>query len=160
MQAFEYAHPRSVTEALPLLGSRWGETEILAGGTDLLSLMKNYVVTPKRVVNIKGLRELSGIRATPAGIHIGALMTLEELRTSQPMHEYPALAQAAAGVTSPQIRNMGTVGGRSEEHTSELQSRPHLVCRLLLEKKKKTHGCVNFTSSEAMSTAKCIAVLG
>src|SRR2546428_4810514 len=111
MQAFEYAHPRSVTEALPLLGSRWGETEILAGGTDLLSLMKNYVVTPKRVVNIKGLRELSGIRATPAGIHIGALMTLEELRTSQPMHEYPALAQAAAGVTSPQIRNMGTVGG-------------------------------------------------
>ncbi len=111
MQAFEYAHPRSMTEALPLLGSRWGETEILAGGTDLLSLMKNYVVTPKRVVNIKGLRELSGIRATPAGIHIGALMTLEELRTSQPMHEYPALAQAAAGVTSPQIRNMGTVGG-------------------------------------------------
>src|SRR2546422_9531237 len=112
MQAFEYAHPRSMTEALPLLGSRWGETEILAGGTDLLSLMKNYVVTPKRVVNIKGLRELSGIRATPAGIHIGALMTLEELRTSQPMHEY-----------------------RSEEHTSELQSRLHLVCRLLLEKK-------------------------
>src|SRR2546425_5864704 len=111
MQAFEYAHPRSVTGALPLLGSRWGETEILAGGTDLLSLMKNYVVTPKRVVNIKGLRELSGIRATPAGIHIGALMTLEELRTSQPMHEYPALAQAAAGVTSPQICNMGTVGG-------------------------------------------------
>src|SRR5437879_13807256 len=80
MQAFEYAHPRSVTEALSLLGSRWGETEILAGGTDLLSLMKNYVVTPKRVVNIKGLRELIGIRATPAGIHIGALMTLEELR--------------------------------------------------------------------------------
>src|SRR3989454_10939392 len=111
MQAFEYAHPRSVTEALPLLGSRWGETEILAGGTDLLSLMKNYVVTPKRVVNIKGLRELSGIRGTPEGIYIGALVTLEELRTSQPMHEYPALAQAAAGVTSPQIRNMGTLGG-------------------------------------------------
>src|SRR2546426_6469620 len=112
MQAFEYAHPRSMTEALPLLGSRWGETEILAGGTDLLSLMKNYVVTPKRVVNIKGLRELSGIRATPAGIHIGALMTLEELRTSQPMHEYPALAQAAAGGTSPQLSNTGTLGGR------------------------------------------------
>src|SRR2546421_472748 len=111
MQAFEYAHPRSMTEALPLLGSRWGETEILAGGTDLLSLMKNYVVTPKRVVNIKGLRELRGIRGTPEGIYIGALVTLEELRTSQPMHEYPALAQAAAGVTSPQIRNMGTVGG-------------------------------------------------
>src|SRR5437879_9241149 len=88
MQAFEYAHPRSMTEALPLLGSRWGETEILAGGADLLSLMKNYVATPKRVVNIKGLRELRGIR------------------------------------------------GRSEEHTSELQSPMYLVCRLLLEKKK------------------------
>ncbi len=112
MEAFEYAHPRSVTEALPLLGSRWGETEILAGGTDLLSLMKNYVVTPKRLVNIKGIREMNGIRGTPEGISIGALVTLEELRTAQTIyHEFPALAQAAAGVTSPQIRNMGTVGG-------------------------------------------------
>src|SRR2546428_14001990 len=111
MQAFEYAHPRSMTEALPLLGSRWGETEILAGGTDLLSLMKNYVATPKRVVNIKGLRELRGIRGTPEGIYIGALVTLEELRTSQPMHEYPALAQAAAGGPSPHNHDMGTDGG-------------------------------------------------
>src|SRR3712207_8508872 len=39
--------------------------------------------------------------------------------------------------TAPGVRVAGR--GRSEEHTSELQSRQYLVCRLLLEKKKKTH---------------------
>ena len=112
MQAFAYAHPKTLAEAVSLLGSRWGEAEILAGGTDLLGLMKDYAVTPKRVVNIKGIRELGGIRATPEGLHIGATVTLEELRGNKTVREqYPGLVQAAAGVASPQIRNMGTVGG-------------------------------------------------
>jgi xanthine dehydrogenase YagS FAD-binding subunit len=112
MQAFEYADPTAKQEAVALLGSRWGETEILAGGTDLLSLMKNYVAVPKRVVNIKGIKELGGIHSTSEGVVIGALVTLEELGESRVIDgEFPALARAAAGVTSPQIRNMGTVGG-------------------------------------------------
>ena len=48
MRAFEYAHPKTVAEAVGLLSPQWGETEILAGGTDLLSLMKNELATPKR----------------------------------------------------------------------------------------------------------------
>lgn len=112
MQAFEYAQPTTTGEALELLGSRWGETEILAGGTDLLSLMKNYVAAPKRVVSIAGIGELRGIRATAEGLRIGALVTLEELLVNREAgRRYPALAAAAEGVTSPQIRNMGTVGG-------------------------------------------------
>jgi xanthine dehydrogenase YagS FAD-binding subunit len=109
MQAFKYAHPKTLAEALPLLGSQWGETEILAGGTDLLSLMKNEVATPKRVVNIKAIGELRGIHQVNSGWRIGALTTLEEVEEHNGLA--PAIRQAAAGVTSPQLRTMGTVGG-------------------------------------------------
>ena len=95
------------------LGNQWGETEVLAGGTDLLSLMKDSLSTPKRVVNIKNIREFQGIRYSPsAGLQLGALVTLEELLDSPIIKkEYTSLFQAADGVRSLQLRNLGTVGG-------------------------------------------------
>ncbi len=112
MQSFEYASPATLKEALSLLGNQWGEADVLAGGTDLLSLMKEYVHTPKRVVNIKGIKELGGISKTAQGLRIGATVTLDQLLASPAVRaEYPSLVTAAQGVTSPQIRNMGTVGG-------------------------------------------------
>jgi xanthine dehydrogenase YagS FAD-binding subunit len=113
MNAFEYAAPTTKEQAVSLLGSQWGEAEILAGGTDLLSLMKDHLTTPKRVVNIKDIKELQGIKYSgSSGLRIGALVTLEELLGNATVKkEYPALAQAAEGVSSPQIRNVGTVGG-------------------------------------------------
>jgi xanthine dehydrogenase YagS FAD-binding subunit len=111
MQPFEYASPTTLQEALGLLGKRWGDADVLAGGTDLLGLLKDYIHTPKRVVNIKGIKELEGIQKTPAGLRIGALVTLDELLQSPDLTEYPALLAAARGVTSPQMRNMGTLGG-------------------------------------------------
>jgi xanthine dehydrogenase YagS FAD-binding subunit len=112
MQAFEYASPRTLEEAVALLSPEWGETEILAGGTDLLSLMKDYVVTPKRLVNIKQISELRRVEVREGVVRIGALVTLEELlRHTELARRFPALYQAAAGVTAPQIRNFGTVGG-------------------------------------------------
>jgi len=112
MQAFEYASPTSVKEAVDMLSSNWGETDVLAGGTDLISLMKEYLHTPKRVVNIKGIKELGGIRKAGGGIRIGATVTIDELAESSAVRgEYPSLVHAALGITSPQIRNMGTVGG-------------------------------------------------
>jgi xanthine dehydrogenase YagS FAD-binding subunit len=111
MNKFEYASPTTKEQAVALLGKEWGETEILAGGTDLLSLMKDYVVTPRRVVNLKGIKELSTLQITRDGAaKIGALVTIEQLREATGQ-SHPALAQAADGITSPQIRNMGTVGG-------------------------------------------------
>ena len=65
MQAFEYANPKTLQEAVGLLGSSWGEADALAGGTDLLSLMKEYVHTPKRLVNIKGLKDLPYVTPEP-----------------------------------------------------------------------------------------------
>jgi xanthine dehydrogenase YagS FAD-binding subunit len=112
MQPFEYANPATVQDAIALLGSRWGQADVLAGGTDLISCMKQQLHTPKRVVNIKNIKELAGIRKNSGGLRIGSLVTMHELATSGEVQgEFKALAEAAGGVPSPQIRHMGTVGG-------------------------------------------------
>jgi len=112
MEAFEYASPTSKQEAVALLSEQWGTAEVLAGGTDLLGLMKNYVATPKRVVSLREIKELRGIRETAEGVIVGAMSTLQELHDHKSIHEeFHSLAHAVGGITSPQIRNMGTVGG-------------------------------------------------
>src|SRR5215813_10343675 len=113
MNSFEYANPSTLQEATGLLGAKWGEADVLAGGTDLLSLMKDHLHTPKRVVNIKGIKELEGIgKSSDGGLRIGALVTMDELATSADVKSMAkALSDAAAGIPSPQIRHMGTVGG-------------------------------------------------
>jgi len=112
MQPFEYANPTTLQEALGMLGSKWGEMDVLAGGTDLISLMKEYLETPKRLVNIKGIKELGGIQNSKTGLRIGSTVTVEELLDNTEVRKnFPALAEAARGISSPQIRNMGTVGG-------------------------------------------------
>ena len=112
MRPFEYASPATPAQAVSLLGASWGDAEILAGGTDLLALMKDDVVYPKRLVNIKEIKELQGVTADSKGLRVGALTKLEELAENDKiMKEYPALAEALSEAASPQIRNMGTVGG-------------------------------------------------
>ncbi len=112
MRAFEYANPATKDQAVKLLGESWDEAEVLAGGTDLLSLMKDDVVSPKRLVSIKEIKELRGITIGSNGLRIGALATVQELLdTPVVARQYRALAHAAEGIASPQIRNMGTVGG-------------------------------------------------
>ncbi len=112
MRPFEYGNPSTVAQAVALLGPQWDEAAVLAGGTDLLSLMKDYIVSPKRLVNIKNIRALGGVREEKAGLRIGAAVTLEELYEHPgPLGRYPALRTAIEGVSSPQMRGMGTVGG-------------------------------------------------
>jgi xanthine dehydrogenase YagS FAD-binding subunit len=113
MQAFEYASPKTTAEAVKLLGSEWGPTEILAGGSDLVSLMKDYVATPTRVVSLKQIKTLRGIEfKAGSGLRLGSMVTLEELIDHAAVkRNYPALVGAAEGVSSQQIRAMGTVGG-------------------------------------------------
>jgi xanthine dehydrogenase YagS FAD-binding subunit len=112
MNNFEYANPATLKEALALLGNSFGDAAVLAGGTDLLSLMKEYLVEPKRLVNVKNLKELQGIAKSGGGLRIGAAVTIDELMENAAVRaEFPALVHAARGITSPQIRNMGTVGG-------------------------------------------------
>jgi xanthine dehydrogenase YagS FAD-binding subunit len=112
MERFEYATPKTVKDATALLGATWNDAQVLAGGTDLISMMKDFVVSPKRVVNIKGISELHGIAKTGAGVRIGAAVTFDDLSLHPLIRsEFPSLITAALGVASPQIRNMGTVGG-------------------------------------------------
>lgn len=110
MDAFAYARPRTVDAAVQLLSA--GDAAVLAGGTDLLSLLKDGVERPRRLVSLLAIPELRRIEDTPEGLVIGATATLAELRAHPRVAaEYPALAHAIDGVRSPQIRNMGTVGG-------------------------------------------------
>lgn len=113
MRAFEFVSPKVKEQVLPLLGRNWGEVEVLAGGTDLLSLMKDEITTPKRLVNIKEIEDLRGITRGPGpGLRFGALVTLAEIGRNQGVQaELPMLALAAADAASPQIRNMATLGG-------------------------------------------------
>src|SRR5258708_1079002 len=113
MRPFEFASPQKVNQVSALLGQSWGEVEVLAGGTDLLSLMKDEITTPKRLVNIKGIADLHGITPmhTP-GLRIGALTTLAEISENPELQRlYPALATPAVDAASPQIRNLATIGG-------------------------------------------------
>ncbi len=112
MQPFEFASPTTKAQAVGLLASSWDQTEILAGGTDLLALMKDDVVHPKRVVNIKHVKELQGVTSSKKGLRIGALTTLADLaENATVVKDYPALAEAVNEAASPQIRNMATLGG-------------------------------------------------
>ena len=112
MESFAYARPTTQAEALGHLGARYEDAAILAGGTDLLSLMKNYVVSPKRLVDIRGVKEFGGITWSNGRGRIGATVTLQELADDPGAQKsFPGLAAAAAAVPSMQIRNMGTVGG-------------------------------------------------
>jgi xanthine dehydrogenase YagS FAD-binding subunit len=112
MRPFEYVSPNSTTQAIGLLGANWGNTEVLAGGTDLLALMKDDVLAPKRLVNIKDIADLRGISSNAQGLRVGALTTLGEMADNQDVKKsYPALSEALLEAASPQIRNMATIGG-------------------------------------------------
>ena len=113
MRGFEYASPTTKEQAVSLLGNNWADADILAGGTDLLALMKDDVVAPKRLVNIKDIQELRGITVgKDKSLRIGALVTIQELIDNPKVREaFPVIAQTAIEIAGPQIRNMGTVGG-------------------------------------------------
>lgn len=111
MKAFQYASPATEAQALGLLGSRWGQSEVLAGGTDLLSLLKSYVTTPDLVVDISRVESIRTIGRGSDGLAMGAMVTLDELLASPDLAEHSAVVQAAESVASAQIRARATVGG-------------------------------------------------
>jgi xanthine dehydrogenase YagS FAD-binding subunit len=113
MRQFEYTAPQSTQQAIGLLGHNWEQAQILAGGTDLLALMKDDVESPKRVVNIKQIPGLDGIQYNATGgLRIGSLTKLAEVADNADVRRnYPMLAYAFDEAASPQIRYLATVGG-------------------------------------------------
>ena len=100
------------------------------GGTDLISLMKDYVETPRRVVNIKNIKELGGISSRKVACAIGAVVTFEESdeESRRPDSSSRRSVRAVRGVSSPQIRNMGTVGGDLCQRPRCWYFRPGTAC--------------------------------
>ena len=111
---FTYLAPPTLTEAVRLIADQGPEeTMLVAGGTDLYPNMKRRQFEPKQLVGLRQLRELQQLSGDARqGLSIGAAMTLTQLTQHQTvMTAYPALALAAAAVSTPQLRNMGTLGG-------------------------------------------------
>ena len=115
MKAFQYVTATSPTSARELVGK---EGRFLAGGMDLLSEMKEYIVQPKVLVNIKALPGLNKIEPGSKVWSIGTNVTIAELEDHAELKKrFPALQQAAADVGSRQLRNLGTVGGNLAQHS-------------------------------------------
>jgi xanthine dehydrogenase YagS FAD-binding subunit len=112
MKSFEYAAPKTLKEATSLLADTWGKTELLAGGTDLVTALKQGVTQPERVISLKHLKELKGVHAKREEIVIGATTTLIEFIEHRDVQKhFPSLVAAAEGVGSAQMLSVGTVGG-------------------------------------------------
>lgn len=112
MKAFEYVAPTTVDGAVDRL-EEYPDSLPMAGGMDLIGLMKDYVLEPELIVALGEVGDLHGIEATAdGGLRIGAMVTIAEVAADQRVRDhYPALAAAAAEVGTPQIRNRGTIGG-------------------------------------------------
>jgi xanthine dehydrogenase YagS FAD-binding subunit len=112
MNSFEYASPTDLESAIGLLGTTWGEAEVLAGGTDLVTSLKQGIVAPKRLVSLKAIPELKGIEVSGNTVQIGAMTPLVDVLEHKTIREnFPSITQAIEGIGSPQIIAMGTVGG-------------------------------------------------
>ncbi len=111
LKRFSYIRPKSLDEAITHLAT--DDARLHAGGTDLLGCLREQVFHASKVVSISGIRELHGIRQTDnGGLRIGALTTISEVSRNPVIKQhYTALAMAADEVTSPQLRNQGTLGG-------------------------------------------------
>ena len=115
MNKFAFVDCTTVDQALAELNSG---AVIKAGGIDLLDLMKDGIVTPPKLVNIRNVSSLRGITASSDGLHLGPLSTLSEIAAHPDIRrDYSALADAAGHAATPQVRNMATLGGNITQRT-------------------------------------------
>jgi xanthine dehydrogenase YagS FAD-binding subunit len=126
---FELFRPRTVADAVALLDQHKKDAWKIAGGNDSLSWFKDRVKRPKVVVDVSGIAEMRGVKETADGIEIGALTTLTEIENNAAIKKsYRLLADAAAKVASPQIRNTGTIGGNVSQDARCWYYRSGLPC--------------------------------
>ena len=109
---FEHLVPKNIDDAVRLLAERGSDALLVAGGTDLYPNMKRRQFEPKYLVGLTALRELRGVNRENGNIVIGAATTLTQISQSPNLQSlFSALSTAAALVSSPQLRNAGTIGG-------------------------------------------------
>ena len=113
LPSFDYVAPKTVDDAIRAMKEAGPDGMLVAGGTDLYPNMKRRQFEPKTLVGLRAIGELRGVRGGARdGVTIGACTTLTAVATHAAIaRDYPALATAAGVVSSPQLRNMGTLGG-------------------------------------------------
>ena len=114
MKAFKHFNATSVDEAVGLMRSYKGRADLIAGGTDLLGVLKDEILPgyPEAVINIKTIPGLDNVEENKKGLKIGALMKLADVAVHPLVRKrYPILSKAAETVATPEIRNMATLGG-------------------------------------------------
>ncbi len=117
MKGFDYYKVSTVSQAISLLSKHGDKAALLAGGSDMLAMMKDRVEGPRlhaplHMLDIKEIKELNYIRDEKNRVKIGAATTISDIAVSPLiLNKYPLLAQAAGQVAVPQIRNVGTLGG-------------------------------------------------
>ncbi|HWK47720.1 MAG TPA: xanthine dehydrogenase family protein subunit M [Stellaceae bacterium] len=120
MHSFSLAQPQTITEAIAATAqpdAKTPDAKIIAGGTDLMQLMKDNVERPDRLIDIAGL-PLGGVEVTAQGLRMGALAHMAEVADHPDVRrDYPAIAQALAASASGQVRNMATIGGNILQRT-------------------------------------------
>jgi CO/xanthine dehydrogenase FAD-binding subunit len=128
LHVFDYYQPSSLNEALTFLSKSPDTTKLLAGGTDLIIQIREKFVDPDYIIDLTNVHELKGIIKKDDKLIIGSMVTFDELEHNHLINEYvPILAQAAASVGSPQIRNTATIGGNIANAAAAADSLPVLL---------------------------------
>lgn len=112
MKELDYFYPRTLKEALQILDEHKGDVRVIAGGTDLVPRLKENDVKENKIVDVSRVDEMKGIEEKSDSIYIGAATTHTEILESTLIKEKaPILYDAVKTIGSPQIRNIGTIGG-------------------------------------------------
>lgn len=129
MENFEYLEPRTLKEAIGLLVKHKKTGKLLAGGTDLIIEMKEGLIKPQWLINLKKIKGLDKINfSRKDGLTIGTLVTWTNILSSNVIREdYPILREAASVIGCSQIRNIGTIGGNICHASPSADSAPALM---------------------------------
>ena len=129
MRKFEYLKPDSIKETISILSQYGGKAKILNGGTDLIVEIRDKIIQPEYVVDIKAIPQLNKITYSEQdGLHIGATVTLNEISNSKVVQRnYPILAEACKTVGSYQVRNRATLVGNISNASPAADTAPPLL---------------------------------
>jgi xanthine dehydrogenase YagS FAD-binding subunit len=112
MREFKFAQPQSIDQVTTLLAQEKTACFLMAGGTDLLDEIKNKIIAPDVLIDLKSVPGISAIKQDKKHVAIGAMTTVADLALNPIIQEnFPGLVEAALSLASPQLRNVGTVGG-------------------------------------------------
>lgn len=125
---FDYKTPKTLQEACRILWEANGKAKVIAGGTDLVIQLRNGDLTPRLLIDISGLKELQGIETSDGIVSIGAAVSHSEISGSPLIKQYAGiLSDAGAQIGSPQIRNLGTIGGNIVNASPAADTLPPLL---------------------------------